>query len=346
MYKRQAYLQAEVEFAPTLRATAGVRYEDASQSVTPYDIFTGVADTSLASRENDYVLPALTLTWNFAENQQLRLGLSKTITRPQFRELAPQQYSDPDTDRLYYGNPYLVDSELRNFDLRYEWFFQPGQHFTAAGFYKQIDKPIEANINEAGGTIFQSYLNAPGADLYGVELEFKKYLGQPFSSAWLGADNRLFLSTNYTWSQSRINSSEGDTVQPYGYATPIPALLFVRDGVAMQGQSDHIANLQFGIEGGESKTQAMLIANYVSDRIVARGRPGQPDYMEEPGTTLDVVLRKAFNLWGDSDVTLSFSARNVLDTEHREYQERDGRQVEVNRYKPGVSYSVSLSAGF
>lgn len=343
---RAGYVQAEIELFPTVHGTIGVRREDATQSVTPYDIFTNVADASLAPRENAYTLPAATLTWNFGENQQLRVGASKTITRPQFRELAPQQYSDPDTDRLYYGNPYLIDSELRNFDVRYEWFFQPGQHFTAAGFYKQIENPIEANINEAGGTIFQSYLNAPAATLYGIELELKKYLGQPFSMGWLGADNRLFLGTNYTWSQSRIKSSEGDTVQPYGYPTPVPANLFVRDGAPMQGQSDHIANLQFGIESESARSQAMLIANHVSDRVTARGRPGQPDYMEKPGTRLDLVLRKGFTLWGDQLMTLGFSARNLLDTEHREYQARNGQQVDVNRYKPGVSYSLSASTSF
>ncbi|MGY0504012.1 TonB-dependent receptor domain-containing protein [Luteimonas sp. e5] len=345
---RAGYLQAEVEFAPTLRATVGVRREDASQSVTPYDIFTGAPDGSLPVRDNAYTLPAATLTWNFAENQQLRFGASKTITRPQFRELAPQQYNDPDTDRLYYGNPYLVDSELRNLDLRYEWFFRPGQHLTAALFHKSIDKPIEANINEAGGTIFQSYLNAPSARLHGVELEFKSYLGEAFQMPLMGSDNRLFLGANYTWSKSRIRSRESDTVQPYGYDAPIPARLFVRDGVAMQGQSEHIANLQFGLENPTDRSQAMLIANYVSERITARGRPGQPDYMEKPGLLLDLALRKSFDAdaAGNLRMSVGLSLRNLLGTDHREYQERDGHKVDVNRYAPGRSYSLSLSASF
>jgi hypothetical protein len=35
------------------------------------------------------------ITWNFMEDMQLRLHASKTIARPQFRELAPQQFLDP-----------------------------------------------------------------------------------------------------------------------------------------------------------------------------------------------------------------------------------------------------------
>ncbi|WP_407352256.1 TonB-dependent receptor domain-containing protein [Luteimonas sp. R10] len=341
---KAGYLQAEGEITPLVRATVGVRYEDATQAVHPYNIFTGVRQTSPEPLRNDYFLPAATLTWNFADNQQIRFGASKTIARPQFRELAPQQYQDPDNDRLFYGNPYLVDSELLNLDVRYEWFFGAGEYFTVGGFYKDIDNPIESNVNFAGGTTFQSFLNAPAATLYGAEIEAKKYFDLPIEANWWG-DNRLYFSGNYTWSNSEVEVKEGDTVHPYGFAQPVDAALFVRDGSQLQGQSDHIANLQVGIESETTRTQATLIANYVGERITARGRPGQPDYIEKPGTTLDFVLRKGFNL-GDTEMSIGFSARNILDTEYQEYQERGGNRADVYRYEPGVSYTLSLSASF
>ncbi|MFP7722898.1 TonB-dependent receptor domain-containing protein [Lysobacter sp. A3-1-A15] len=339
-----AYLQAEGEVTPAVRATVGVRYEDATQAIEPYDIFTGQRQAGAAPLVNDYLLPAATLTWNLADNQQLRLGASKTIARPQFRELAPQQYQDPDSDRQFYGNPYLVDSELLNLDARYEWFFGAGEYFTAGVFYKHIDNPIESNVNFAGGTTFQSFLNAPEATLFGAEIEIKKYFDPAIDARWWG-DSRLYVASNYTWSDSEVNASQGDTVRPYGFPAPVDATLFVRDGSTLQGQSDHIANLQLGIEDEATRTQATLIANYVSERISARGRPGQPDYIDAPGTSLDFVLRRGFTL-GGTDMTLGFSARNLLDTDYHEYQERDGNRVDVLRYSPGVSYSVSLSASF
>lgn len=341
---KAAYLQAEGEITPHVRATLGVRYEDALQSVQPYDIFTGAPQPGVSPLDNSYFLPAATVTWNFGDNQQVRFGASKTIARPQFREMAPQQYQDPDTDRLYYGNPYLVDSELINLDARYEWFFGSGEYFTAGLFYKNIDKPIEANVNFSGGTTFQSFLNAPEATLYGAELEVKKYLDLPIQAQWWG-DSRLYVGGNYTWSTSTVNVREGDTVHPYGFPSPVDASLFVRDGSALQGQSDHIANLQLGIESVNSGLQATLMANYVSERIASRGRPGQPDYIEKPGTSLDFVLNKRFDL-GQTPVTLGFSARNLLETEHREYQQRGDNRVDIYRFNPGVSYSVSLSASF
>ena len=342
---KAAYLQVEGEIMPLVRGNFGVRWEDATQAVRPYDIFTGVPTDDIAPLVGDNLLPAATVTWNFADNQQIRFGVSETLARPQFREMAPQQYTNPDNDRLYYGNPHLTDSKLRNFDARYEWFYGAGEYFTAGLFYKQIDKPIEANVNEAGATTFQSFFNAPEATVYGFEVDFKRYFDLPIDARWWG-DNKLYLATNYTWSDSEVNADAGDVVQPYGYPGPVPALEFVKDGSRLQGQSEHIANLQVGIESDSSKLKATLIANYVSERISARGRPGQPDYLEDPGTTLDFVVRKGLADWGMFTPSLSFSARNLLDTKYQEYQESAGNRIDIYTYKPGVSWDVSLTLAF
>ncbi len=340
-----AYLQLEGDLTPFFRGSLGVRYEDAEQSVTPYDIFSGTPDNSIAPLSNSYLLPAATVTWNFADNQQIRFGASKTIARPQFREMAPQQYLDPDnSSRLFAGNPYLVDSELLNFDIRYEWFFGSGEYFTAGLFYKDIDHPIEANINtRSGGQIFQSFLNAPSATIHGLEFDFKKYFDLGAGGWW--SDKRLYAGANYTWSESEVQAGDGDTVQPYGYPAPVQATLFINDGERMQGQSDHIANLLLGIESTDGSTQATLIANYVSERISARGLPGQPDYMQDPGTSLDLVLSKSFPLWSSTG-KISFSARNLLETDYKEYQEDGSNRIDVYRYEPGTSYSLSISVDF
>ena len=338
-----AYLQLEGELTANMRGSVGLRYEDASQSVNPYDIFTGTRLAAVAPLENDYLLPAFSLTWNLADNQQLRFGASETIARPQFREMAPQQYNDPDNGRLFFGNPYLVDSKLRNFDVRYEHFFDEGEYFTVGAFLKQIDRPIEALVSSSSAGIVQSFINAPAATLYGLELEFKKYFDLG-ASGWLG-DNRLYLASNYTFTQSEVQVDSGDTVWPYGFPSPQPAELFVEDGSQLQGQSEHIGNLQFGIESADESLQATLIANYVSERISARAEFGQPNYIEDPGTTLDFVLRKSLKLGGQT-AKLSFAARNLLETEHSEFQQAGGQRIDVYTYQPGISYDLSLSVEF
>lgn len=335
------YLQLESDILPaTLRGNVGVRWENGRQSVTPRDLFGGAPLAAPAPIKENYLLPAGTLTWLFGDNMQLRFGLSRTIARPQFRELSPLQYQDPDNDRLYVGNPYLTDSELTNFDLRYEWYFGTGEYLAIGGFYKDIDKPVEAITAEAGSTALQTYLNAPKATLYGAEVDFKKRLDLGWGS------NKLFVGANYTWSSSEVQAKESDLVYPLqGFGQPVKATLLIRDGARMQGQADHLANLQFGIENDPAKFQATLLANYSSDSIAARGRPGQPDIQVDPGVQLDLVIRKGWMMW-DREVTLGLEARNLLNNDYEEYQELGDSRLEVNRYDIGTTFQFSVSAKF
>jgi TonB-dependent receptor len=339
------YAQIDAEFIPLWRTSFGLRYEDGDQRVTPRNLFAGPTPASAAPLENSYLLPSATVTWNFYEDMQLRLGASKTIGRPQFRELAPQQYLDPDSDRLFIGNPFLVDTELVNVDARYEWYFGKGEFLTGGLFYKRLDKPIEAVVNEAGSTVQQTYLNAPEARLYGAEFELKKYFDLTIQSAWWGG-NRLFAATNYTYAKSEVQVSAGDVVYPLsGNGVPRAASDYIRDGAALQGQSKNLANVQLGIENDARRTQVTLLATYVGKRISARGRPGQPDIVQDPGTIVDLVVRQGFSAF-EHDFTFGVEARNLFREDFEEFQELGGGRVDVNRYKLGTSFSLSLTAEF
>ncbi|MFN3287608.1 MAG: TonB-dependent receptor domain-containing protein, partial [Sphingomonadaceae bacterium] len=170
------YFQVESEIRDGLRIIAGVRYETADQFVRPIDLF-GTGGEAIIPTElsNDYWLPAGTLTWNFAEDMQLRLSASRTIARPQFRELAPQFYLDTESDRTSFGNQFLIDSQLTNADIRWEWYFAREQRLTVGAFWKRIRNPIEAIAFRQGGAFLQTFANAPSARLYGAELEAIKY---------------------------------------------------------------------------------------------------------------------------------------------------------------------------
>ena len=149
--------------------------------------------------------------------------------------------------------------------------------------------------------------------------------------------------------RTRISSipfaSAGDTVQPFGFSAPVQANLFIRDGSALQGQSDDIANLQIGVESQSTNSQATLIANYVGERISARGRPGQPDYVDKPGTSLDLVIRKGL-VWSGDTLSVNFAARNLLKTRYQEFQKVGSNRVDLYSYQPGISYDISVTARF
>lgn len=341
---RAGWFQVDAEVIPLVRVAVGVRYEDATQSVTPIDIFSGPL-AAAPPLENSYWLPAATVTWNFYEDMQLRFGASKTIARPQFRELAPQTYLDPDSDRLYIGNPYLVDTEILNLDARYEWYFDRGQSFTVGAFYKDLDKPVETIVNEGGSNLQTTFLNAPKAVLYGLEIDTKVYFDIPLEAQWF-SDKRWLIAANYTWTHSEVKVGSGDSVYPLsGLGAPRPATDYVQDGDQLQGQSKDLANIQFGWEDDNAKSQATLLVGYVSKRIAARGRTGFPDLVQDPGVTVDFTYRKGFEVMGH-DLEFAFEARNLFDENFEEYQSQGGGRVDTNTYDLGRSFSFSLTAKF
>lgn len=340
------YLQVQAELADGLELNLGARYEQAAQRVSPLQVFkTASSSTAGTSLDNNYLLPALTLTYKFGDDMQIRLNGSKTIARPQFRELMFQAYFDPESNRAYRGNPLLVDSEFANAELRYEWYFAPEQRLSAAGFYKQIDRPIEAFTGFNDNTPVTSFANAPSATLYGFELESQKYfdLDLVFDSPFF-ASRRAVLIGNYTWSESKIEVRPGDTTAVFGTVVQ-PASNFFVDGSPLTGQSDHLVNVQLGFEDRESLSQQTLLISYASDRAFSRGAAGLPDVVESPGINIDFVVRQGLTLFGQ-DLELKFEARNLLRTRYEEFQRRGANTVYFNRYDTGVKLSASVSASF
>jgi outer membrane receptor protein involved in Fe transport len=344
------YGQVEVELADFVRATLGVRYETADQFVTPIDLFNlGGGLVGSTQLSNDYWLPAATITWNFAEDMQLRLAASKTIARPQFRELAPQQYFDTESDRTLIGNPFLVDSELINFEARYEWYLGRNERITAAGFYKKIDRPIEAIASQQGQTFFTTFANAPEAQLYGGEVEVQKFfaLGDWLPGKFFESRD-LVVSANYTYTKSKIKVSSGDTTIPADTnGTPVAADLVFFDGAPLTGQSDHVANLQIGFEDSETLSQQTILLSYSSDRVTNRFvSQGQPiDFIEEPGFRLDFVARQGLTIAG-KEVELKFEARNLTGENYEEFQRFNGTRIDRNSYDVGRSFSLGLNVTF
>lgn len=343
---RAAYLQADVEIIPLVQVTVGLRYEDAEQFVKPAAIFAGdPVPFAPAPLENQYWLPAATVTWNFAEDMQLRFGASQTIARPQFRELAPQTYLDPDTDRTYLGNPNLVDSKLTNLDARFEWYFARDQYLTAGFFYKDIEKPVELYLISAGSAPITSFVNAPQANLYGIELDVKKYFEFDSDVAWI-ASKRWLVSANYTFSKSELKVGAGDVVFPVtADGSSRIATDFVTDGDPMQGQADQLANLQLGFEDDEAQSQATLLIGYSSERVIARDRIGFPDVVQEAATFIDFTYRRGFTAW-DREFTVGFEARNLTGEDFEQTQTQGGGSIDFYRYDLGRSVSLSLSSRF
>ena len=344
------YVMFDVEISDNLRLSTGVRYETADQGVNTSG---GFVPTNLS---NDYFLPAATLTWNLRNDMQLRGHVSRTIARPQFRELAPQQYQDFESDRSFFGNPLLTDSQLFNAEARYEWYFGRNERLSISGFYKKIDNPIEPVVgqNTSAGDILVGFTNAPSASLYGAEFEVQRYIDLDFLGGFFST-RRLLLIGNYTYSKSELSVADElvfSPIQPLS-ADPnnpttlqVPANIIFRNGAPLTGQSEHLVNFQLGIEDTESLSQLTFLVNYSSERVTNRGLPGTPDFVERPGLLIDVVLRQGFAFLG-ADAELKLEVRNIFGVEYREFQDfGDGNIVDINSYDRGTQFQAGLSLRF
>jgi outer membrane receptor protein involved in Fe transport len=340
------YLQLQSDVTDTVQISLGARYERGEQEVRPLQVFDTLTNSGAStSLENDYVLPAATLTYRFREDMQVRLNAAKTIARPQFRELMFQTYYDPDTNRRYRGNPLMVDSEFVNAEARYEWYIAPEQRFSAAAFYKKIDKPIEAFTGFDDNSPVTSYANAPEATLYGAELEASKYFDlDEAGDGGLFASRRAVVIGNYTYTTSDIKVGANDTVSVFGTSTQ-PASNFFKDGGQLTGQSDHLVNLQLGLEDTGRLSQQTVLLSYASDRVTSRGPAELPDIFEAPGLRVDFVAREGFSLFSH-DMEGKLEVRNIFGRGYQEFQERGGNKVYYNRYDVGTTFSASLTVNF
>ncbi len=338
------YAKLNLEFVPGLSLDAGVRFETARQEVTPIQVFNEPSGSTAGTLlKNDYWLPAATLTWQVAPDVQLRLNGSKTIARPQFREMIYQPYFDPESNRQYLGNPLLADSELVNGEARVEWYFAPEQRLSGAVFYKKIDNPIESFVTQFSGLLTTSYANAPEARLYGFELEGTKHFDLPF----MPADRRLVVVGNYTYTKSELKVGPDDPVAVFA-SSSTRASDFFRDGSPLTGQSDHLVNLQVGLESRERLSQQTLLLTYASERVVSRGlngTPPQPDIVENPGFRLDFVMREGFTLFGRA-LEGKLEVRNIFGRRHEEFQRAGDNRVEINTYDVGTTIAGSISVTF
>ena len=338
------YLKSVIEPVFGVTIDLGVRYEDATQTVVPVEVFAiptnSGSNTFLA---NDYYLPAGTITWEVNDDLQFRVAASKTIARPQFRELIFQTYFNPENNRQFNGNPSLIDSQLFNAEARAEYYFGRGNRISLAGFYKDIDNPIEVFSSFSDNEQISGFANAPKATLFGAEVDIQYGHDLVDWGGWWESKRAIAIA-NYTYTQSELKVGPNDVARVFPFADQ-PATNFFRDGVPLTGQSDHLVNLQLGIEDLDKLQQFTFLLSYASKRVTSRGTAQLPDIIEDPGLKLDFVARQEVNI-GKRPFEIKVEARNIFGRDNFEFQSNGTNRIEINTYEVGQSFSLSLSTEF
>ncbi|MEZ5461493.1 TonB-dependent receptor domain-containing protein [Dokdonella sp.] len=292
------FVNAELDLG-TWRISAGARHESNSQSVTTFDVGNSNFDPIVSSDDSDIWLPALAVTWAYSDAAQFRFAYSKTLSRPDFRELSPAPYTDPDLDIDTIGDPDLLSTRIQNLDLRWEYYFGGADTFSVALFEKKFDNPIE-KLRIPGSTPLLQLSNAMSADNYGIEVELQKNLGF-IGERWIESldTSPYSIGFNYT----RVKSSIELDSESAGFQTNLSR--------PMQGQSPYVVNLNLGYT--TDRNEANLLWSRFGSRISEVGVQGQPDVYEESYNSLDFIWRHFIN----DNWRATFRLRNLLDSEVR-----------------------------
>ncbi len=317
------FAMVDLSLGPRWRLITGARVEDADIEVVTIDALVPGARPSSALLKNRDPLPAINVIYQLTAKQNLRFGYSKTVNRPDFRELSPFEFTNVVGGYSTVGNPDLKRATIDNFDLRWEWFLGGNQILAASYFYKKFTDPIEQIYRPTASELRQSFLNVAGANNQGLELEFRKNLAVVSPKM-----RQLALGANFTFVSS-------DVVIP---VDRFPQLTSRERPLV--GQSRFIYNTTLEWVRPEWRSNARMFVNSVSRRLTDVGTFRLPDVYQEHNTFVDVVYQ--YDIREKGKWTLRITGENLTDNNYRWTQaEFLVRNFRIGRtFTAGFSFSI------
>lgn len=305
----------------------------------------GSSDTQNLTPNKYYFLPSLSIKKALNNKSNLRLSLSKTITRPILIETMPLQYINPDNTTIL-GNQNIKNSENYNADLKWEYFPTPKELFAVNVFAKIINNAIERSFittgNASGMDI--TFLNAKKATLAGIELEGVFSLGrisQALEKFTLGANATLMYSDvdrsveQLNLEKPNVNNYQGELRKR-----------------GLQGAAPYTINadLKYEYKNSNNFTKTFSLVYGVSgSKIYAVGSSGSDNYYERPYNLLDFVYQNQLN----KNWNIKWAVQNILDSKYRvELGDKSYYPVETNNnfafsnYFNGISFNLTVGYTF
>lgn len=307
------YATAEWALSNRYRLITGARVERSSMIVS--------AEPTVGNRVRvnplyTDVLPSLLLNVKMTDAQNLRFSATRTLSRPEYRELAEVQYRDVIGGENVIGNPALERTLISNFDARWEWYPDAGEVFSVGLFAKRFDKPIERIFLATSGTRIVTFINADAGDNLGLELDARVGLGRVAT-----AFEPFTLFSNATFMRSKVRLGDDPRV--------------AKEDRAMVGQAPSVVNAGLTFAPGTGSLSATVLFNRVGRRIVSASQPPLPVTYEEARSVMDLAFR--FPLF--ASVSAKLDAKNLLD---QPYVQRQGT-VTRESYYAGRVYTLGLN---
>ena len=257
------------------------------------------------NREYLDLLPSLNLSYNL-DKTKFRLSASKTLARPEFREVANFAYYDFVRNAQILGNSKLEKSNIYNLDLKYEYYPKSGENISIGVFGKNFIKPIEQIVADGSvpSNLLLTFTNPNKATVYGIEFELRKKINN-----WLD----FYTNSSLIHSEVRVNGIKRQ----------------------LQGQSNYIVN--GGLNFHKDKNTLNVTYNRVGDRLSAVGFQGYADIFENSRNILDVVYLRKIN---KSEIKVAIN--DVFAQPSIYYQKTKGNLIKTNNEQT-ISLSVNFN---
>ncbi len=320
------YVMTDTAVTRWLRAVLGARIEASSLSLRAFDRYSPASPEIHVESDKIDLLPAVNIVVKATSNSNVRLGVARTLARPQLRELSPTLYQEGYSGREVKGNPELRRTSVVNGDLRFETFPTAGEVAAVSVFYKHFQEPIEEVIIHNSGRGRLTYVNGDAGHVAGVELELRKGLGfiSPLLREVTALGNLTFVTSEVTIDpEVRVG---GSTIQ----SSPEHPL---------QGQSPFVVNLGLDYTGESTGTSARLLYNVFGVRLRRVGS-NRPDEYEQPRHQIDLTVAQRLG----EHVELKLAGENLLDAPVRVTQGRENDEDNiVSQYSAGTTVTLSAS---
>lgn len=291
------------KFSEKIRLVWGLRVENFQQFLTTRDV---TSKRIVVNTEKWDFLPSFNLTLQPNIKNSIRISGSRTVARPEFREIAPFSFYDYEANYGVNGNTNLVRSSILNGDIRYEFYPKGGEAITIGAFYKFFNDPIELRLDPSSVLDRRNYgfSNADKAYTLGLELEARKnldFINERFTNF------SVFANLTYIYSQVALQGSD-PTTRP------------------LQGQSPYLVNVGLQYNSKQGGWNGSLLYNRVGQRLALVGIPalGFPDVYERPRDQVDFQLAKRI-IRNKAEIKLTWA--DILNPAYYFYENVDSRKA-------------------
>ncbi len=311
-----------------LRLIWGLRAENFQQLLTSR---TQTGNRSVRLTEKWDMLPSLNAMLKMGDKTNLRLSGSRTVARPEFREIAEFAFYDYELNYGILGDTGLRRSSIMNYDARYEFYPKAGESISIGAFFKDFTDPIELRLDPASNADARRYFysNALSARSIGFEVEVRK--GLDFIAPKL---KNFSVFGNYTYIRSEVTFNDLSAGNKE-----------VKADRPLQGQSPYLLNL--GLQYTSPVFNASLLYNRIGERLSLVGNNEFPNVFERPRNLVDLQLStKVLDKKGE----LKLNVSDLLNNAFYHYENvndatsfQDGTDRLFYAYRPGTTVTVSFS---